>query len=384
MNAIELQEYRDAAAAVRAEVARDLAQVLRHTGPENRLGNLYHMADANLRYFFPQLSRTQTHALIADILYQQRMALADQRRYHLVERTRVIDEAGVFDDPATPRIFCTYHTGSYRHLLQLLGARGIDCLLYIAGRTLGLQGGSIVSDSTEAAALHGWRGKLDTLDADNPASLLQGVRALRRGRSVVIYIDGNSGSGAANEREASVEFFGRRLRARSGVAYLSHLAQVPIVPSLCRRDGDANLSLHFQAPITPADGDRTSYAIAATRELFARLAAAIAADPGQWEGWLHVHKQVQRQPDDVPPAQAVEVPTTARWSADQERFAILRFMQQPVLLDKLRHSCSMLDQTAEAAFHAASNGETLLLDSSAAAASVRQLLSVGALRPVGV
>lgn len=381
MNAIELQEYRDAAAAVRAEVVRDLAQVLRHTGPENRLGNLYHMADANLRYFFPQLGRAQSHALVADILYQQRMALADQRRYSLVERTRVIDDAGVFDDPAAPRIFCTYHTGSYRHLLQLLGARGIDCLLYIAGRTLGLQGGSFVSDSAEAAAVHGWRGKLDTLDADNPASLLQGVRALRRGCSVVIYIDGNSGSGAAGEREAGVEFFGRRLRARSGVAYLSHLAQVPIVPSLCRRDGDASLSLHFQAPIMPAGSDRTSYAIAATRDLFARLAAAIADNPSQWEGWLHVHKQVQRQPDDVPPAQAIEPPIAARWSADQERFAILRFMQQPVLLDKLRHSCSMLDQTAEAAFHAASNGETLLLDSGAAAASVRQLLSIGALQP---
>lgn len=381
MNAIQLQEYRDAAAALRTEVARDLAQVLRHTGPENRLGNLYHMADANLRYFFPQQSRAQSHALIADILYQQRMALADQRRYSLVEHTRVIDDAGVFDDPAAPRIFCTYHTGSYRHLLQLLGARGIDCVLYIAGRTLGLQGGSIVSDSTEAAARHGWRGKLDTLDADNPASLLQGVRALRRGRSVVIYIDGNSGSGAAGEREASVDFFGRRLHARSGVAYLSHLAQVPIVPSLCRRDGDANLSLHFQAPIVPAGANRTAYAIAATRTLFARLADAIADDLGQWEGWLHVHKQVQRQPDDVPPAQAIEPPAAARWSADQERFAILRFMQQPVLLDKLRHSCSMLDQTAEAAFHAASNGETLLLDSGAAVASVRQLLSIGALRP---
>lgn len=149
----------------------------------------------------------------------------------------------------------------------------------------------------------------------------------------------------------------------------------------CLRDGDANLSLHFQAPIVPDDANRTTYAIAATRTLFARLADAIADDLGQWEGWLHVHKQVQRQPDDVPPAQAIEPPAAARWSADQERFAILRFMQQPVLLDKLRHSCSMLDQTAEAAFHAASNGETLLLDSSAAVASVRQLLSIGALRP---
>lgn len=382
MNDREFETYRAEAESVRAGVARDLQRALCHTGAEDRLTNICHMAEANLRYFFPQLDRRYVHELIGEILFQQRVALRDQSRYDLIARTQVSDEAGVLEDPRAARIYCTYHTGSYRHLLHLLGTRGIDCALYLSGRTRDLQGGSFIDDFAKAAATRHWRGRFETLDADNPRSLLHGVRALRRGYSAVIYIDGNSGSGTADERGACVDFFGRTLRVRSGVGYLSHLAQVPIVPALCLRARDASLSLQLQTPIAPPAGaERTDYAVATTQALFARLADAITDAPGQWEGWLYVHKQVQRQPADVPESAYAQPAAATHWNADQDRFAVLRFAEQAVLLDKSRHSCSLLDRTAESAFHAASNGAALALETATAAPTVAQLLRIGALRP---
>jgi Bacterial lipid A biosynthesis acyltransferase len=383
MNAAALaEESHRIAAQHRAAVQRDLQRIAAHAGGEDRLVNAYHMADANLRHFFPQLPAPAIAGLIGEVLFQQRMALHDQRRFGLIEHTRLIDDAGVLAAPRQARIYCTYHAGSYRHLLHMLAWRGIDCLLFVAARTRGLQGDSFVEDAAEGARVAGWRGRLDLLDADTPHSLLQAVRALKRGGSVVIYVDGHSGAGRDRDKDVAVPFFGRTLQVRGGAAYLSHLSQAPIVPVVCRRGADHGLNLHFHTPLTPAGSERAEFAATAMRTVYQRLEQAISADPGQWEGWLYAHKYLLRESLDAAVAEPAPAAGAARWSADQQRFALLRFGTQAVLLDKARHSCSLLDETLAGLFQAASNGGTVALDGQAPPLS---LLASGALRPaVGV
>ncbi|KFE71160.1 hypothetical protein [Hyalangium minutum] len=348
--------------------------------------NAYHLCDANLRYFFPRLPRERREAVIAEVIFQQRMAVLDQKQYDLVQTTRLRDLAGIFLDGRTAgsHIFCTYHAGSYRHLFHFLMRAGTDCVLFLAGNTLNKQGQDILEGVQDAARARGWTGTLRTVNAQDRNSLLFGLRALRRGASLVLYIDGNAGVGnnKDNGSMVPVEFFGQQLMARAGIAYLSHLSGVPVVPVVCRRDADHSLSLTFHPPIVPSGDDREQYAASTTQALYRLLEQSVADALGQWEGWLYVERYLQRNTDVRPAARTVEE-GAAELRADTGRFALLVYGEQPVLLDKARHSCLMLDQEAADVFRAAVERPSARAALDLSNARIRKLLDVGALASAG-
>lgn len=347
---------------LRDRLEQDVVQVQPCTESDNGFHNSVHIAEANLQYFFPALSIAARKAMIAEVLFQQRMALQDQGNYDLIRQTRMIDQSGI--EPGTPVIYCTYHLGSYRHLFHYLAQQGIDCLLFVASKTRDLQGESFLQDSEQAAIRQGWRGKFDTIDAQSSNSLLAGVRALRRGKSVVIYIDGNAGVGSnkGNGSMLPIDFFGRSMMARGGVAFLGHLSGMPIVPVTCLRDGGGGLSLTLHPALTPDAGGREAFVAHTTQVLYDVLAQAMVANPAQWEGWLYVHKYLKRQTalagegENAAPAPLLLQPN-ALLHADLARFALLMFGAQAVLLDKQRHSFTMLDVATATLFRELTAGK---------------------------
>lgn len=380
------QAYRKQARAIKAQVEQDLAQVYRFDTVAPRLNNIFHMADANLRHFFPDMDQSQRSTLIADMLFEQRMAVRDQSDFQLVESTRLDDQAGAlaFAAAGRPHIFCTYHTGSFRHTFHFLLRAGIDCLLFVSGKTLQQQGESFLRDAQLGKVKQGWTGSLSTIEAENRNSLLLALRALKKGRSVVIFIDGNVGVGANKDNSSltSVDFFGKELMARNGVAYLSHVSGVPIVPLMCRRDADCGLTLTLHEAITPDQTEREAFVGAATRTLYRLLNREVAAALGQWEGWLYVQRFLKRQPAELcddehvlaPPPQAGR-----RMTADLARFALLLFSAQPILLDKAKHRCVMLDAATARVFREVAGGKTQVEARDISTAGVRRLVQLGAL-----
>jgi KDO2-lipid IV(A) lauroyltransferase len=342
------------------------------------------MADANLLHFVPDLDARRRKELIAEVFFQQRMALRDYSDHGLIETTRVADLAGLFGAAAstTPRIYCTYHVGSYRHFFHFLARAGVDAELLLAGKTLELQG-----DSIRRGGNKDWPGRLGMINAEASNSLLSAARALKRGRSVVIYIDGNSGVGSnwENDRMQPVRFFDKTLLARTGIAYLSHLSGVPIVPVTCKRDEAASLTLTLHPALTPDGLARDAYVRDTTAELYALLEREIAATPGQWEGWLYVHKFLQKRqlPAGREMRRIPDVRPGALLAANLERFAVLVFGEQPVLLDKQRHSFSMTDESAAEVFRMAAATGGFPADSRLDQAHVQRLLESGALTLAG-
>lgn len=342
------QTYAKVAQGIAENIQRGIASLSTEAAMKTPLNNLYHLADANLMHFFPTLGVAERRKIIAEVFWQQNMAMGDYARHDLIDTTQVVDLAGALTSGGAPHIYCLYHVGSYRHFFHLLARDNIDCALFIAGKTLELQGQGIRDGENRA-----WSGKLDMIDAEAGNSLLRGARALRRGQSVAIYIDGNSGSGAnwENNRLQAVDFFGKTLLARTGIAYLSHLSGVPIVPITCKRGMTGPLSLTLHPPIQPDGAIRDTYVRETTRALYALLEREIADSPGQWEGWLYVQKYLQSRPqieERVLPRRELRADTLLRANLDE--FAVLDFGGKPVLLDKQRHSCSMLDEPTAAVF----------------------------------
>ncbi|WNG22960.1 hypothetical protein F0U62_02140 [Cystobacter fuscus] len=380
------ERYARRANEVDAALRRALEGVVVAPRRHDALNNAYHLCDANLRYFFPHLSRARREAVIAEVLFQQQMAVLDQRQYDLVQTTRLRDLAGIVSGgrPAGGHIFCTYHTGSYRHLFHFLLRAGAECVLFLAGKTLNKQGQGFLDDALDAARARGWTGTLRTVNAQDRNSILFGLRALKRGASLVIYIDGNAGVGSNKESGSlvPVRFFGQHIMARSGIAYLSHLARVPVVPVVCLRDAHHALSLTFHQPIVPTGDDREQYAADTTQALYGLLEQSIADAPGQWEGWLYVERYLQRSAD-VRPAARVGEEGAAELRADTDRFALLLYGDQPVLLDKARHSCIMLDPVAADVFRTAVERPSARASLDLSNARIRKLIDVGALASAG-
>jgi lauroyl/myristoyl acyltransferase len=374
--------YVERAARLAAEVSRELAQVKSASLQEDRYDNAYHLADANLRHFFPAFDARQRREVLADVFFLQRMANVDQNDFLLANTTPLRDPHGLLGPQAGGgRIFCTYHVGSYRHLIHFLAKAGIDCLLFAAGGTLGRQGDSYMQTSKGLNAI-GWPGTLELVDANAPSSLLYAMRALKRGKSVIIYIDGNSGVGANRDSGSlrSVPFLGKQILVRSGVAYLSHLSGAPIVPVVCTRDAGHRLGMTVHAPIRPQGQPREEYAQQATQVLYRLLEDVVAARPGQWEGWLYVEKFMQRE--GAGPRELAPVPLPQAGQAvvaDVDRFALLRYGPQPVLLDKQRHSFLMLDEAAATLFANAAQPDGVVADA-AADVPLRYLMALEALR----
>jgi len=362
-----------------AQVAREISFVNHPEAMQTDFHNVYHLADANLMHFFPGMDADRRREVITEVFFQQRMAVRDYGNHGLIETTRIEDLAGVLEArDGAPRIYCTYHVGSYRHFFHLLARSGIDAMLFMAGKTLELQGESIVRAGNPA-----WPGKLEMINAEAGSSLLSGARALKRGKSVVIYIDGNAGVGAnwESDKLQPVPFFDRTLLARTGIAYLSHLSGVPIVPVTCKRGEPASLTLTLHPALAPGAQAREDYVRGTTAALYALLEREIAATPGQWEGWLYVHKYLQRRQDTVARerSQAPHLQPESMLQANLEQFAVLTFGGKPVVLDKGRHSFSMTDDSAATLFRMAAQAGGVAAAAWAGQASVQRMLDSGAL-----
>jgi lauroyl/myristoyl acyltransferase len=374
--------YAELANATMAAVLRDIGAI-GQPGSE-RFANAYHLADANLRLFFPHQDHAWRKQTLADIFFQQYMTFSDQNNFTLIDDTALDDQAGVFATPdgSAGRIFCTFHVGSYRHLTHFLLRQGADVIMFVAGKTLAQQGEAYIAGQLRGAASAGWPGRLRVMNAEDRTCVLRAARALKAGATVIFYIDGNPGVGSnrASDSLGQVTFFGQRLQARIGIGYLSHVAQAPIVPAMCRRDSDNGLVLTTWPAIAPAGEPREDYARQTTQALYDVLAGAIAHRPGLWESWMYVEKSLCHRPaaPRLEPAQAgTEVPL-GPLLARAERFALLRYPGQHVLLDKDRHSCVLLDEAAALLFQRAGRGNVPF---DAGDAGMRHLLALGALAP---
>lgn len=371
-----MQQVDDTMAAVRRDIG-----AMGQPGNE-RFANAYHLADANLRLFFPREERAWRERALADIFFQQYMTFTDQNDFTLIDRTVLDDRANVFDTPdgSAGRIYCTFHVGSYRHLTHFLLRQGADVIMFVAGKTLAQQGEAYIAGQLRGAAGAGWPGRLRVMNAEDRTCVLRAARALKGGATVMFYIDGNTGVGSnrASDSLGQVTFFGQQLQARIGIGYLSHVAQAPIVPAVCTRDAANGLVLTTYPAIAPAGEPREDYARQSTQALYDVLAGAIPHRPGLWESWMYVEKFLCHRPAAARPDSIDTSDTTAPLLARSERFALLRYPGQNVLLDKDRHSCVLLDDEATRLFQRAGSGSVPF---DAADNGLRRLLALGALAP---
>ncbi len=183
------------------------------------------------------------------------------------------------------------------------------------------------------------------IDAETSSAGLQMLRELKAGRSLVLYIDGHTGSGAAtsvNSNRCEVDFLGQQLYVRKGIAQLAHAAGGTILPVACYCVSPQDVRLHFYKVFFPdQDLSRELFASQATQQLYKVFGELIRTYPGQWEGWLTLHKtaKIVRRIK-----QKRRLKKGEKISFDDLQFGIFKWGGVPYLLQKQQYQFYEIDE----------------------------------------
>lgn len=289
---------------------------------------------ANMQNLLPEIPRTQHERLFRELLLQQIFTSFDQECLSAGDLVKLKGGADSLMTPDQPRIYCTYHLGSYRQLTSILYRRGVDCVLLVGSNMNRHQGGDLQGHIDALRQQRGLTNAFRIVDTGNPTSVMTILRELKAGRSLVVYVDGSPETApqpGEEDKFLSVQFGNRRVMTRKGVAYLSHVSGVPIVPVVSyRQDNLVNVLECLESIVPDKRTDRETYCQKTLQRLYSMFWTYLNRYPGQWEGWNYVHSFLE--PERTTAARLLRRPL--RPVFNQERYTLCDLESAPVLFDR--------------------------------------------------
>jgi KDO2-lipid IV(A) lauroyltransferase len=263
---------------------------------------LHHLMAACYSKMHPSLPKEEYFNFSKSVKFHQMWAAYDQDVFSLIKDTQIVDEQNILSlaKSGTPYIFCTYHIGSYRILNSILAVNDIDYSLVTDSQYIKEQGEKTKKlFKTVKKEFLQKDTDLDILDAESPSIGLQAIRKLRKGTSLIFYIDGNTGVNNHNENKdnfAKIDFLNTPYYARKGIAYLSFVSKVPIIPIVSIRTEWLERKTYILPSIKATDADdKEQFCYSATQKLYDILAQYLKKYPKQWESWIYVHKSIDTE-----------------------------------------------------------------------------------------
>ncbi len=317
----------------------------------------WHFLRANLGHFCPEVSPDRYEAIYLRLLTNHRLS-AQSFRYvdfgsldHLsVKGDTTFMQPTEAARPA--RIFCTYHLGGYRGIMAMLLNAGYPLTLVIDRRTLTQQQSYIESVSENLRAHNPAAGTVEVIEAENPAIGRNMAGALHRGRSILIFLDGNTGVGGLydrNKRQLSIPFLNGTIVSRTGIAVLAHATRTPIVPLISYYKTVEGCALpYYEAlpTLMPQSGvAAATFVRETTQQLYDYLAHYLRQYVDQWESWFYWHKFLDH---DALAAQSVAEPgpglppTEGPLRFNEQRFGLFKIDRDTYALDRQTYKAYQL------------------------------------------
>lgn len=185
-------------------------------------------------------------------------------------------------------LVATFHFGSHRFVPVDLIRLGFDVVLPV-DESAHEKYGRITGDMHPE-----FSDRLHLLRVEDRRSVRSLVRALRGGRVVVVYADGNTGpDGRWGEAgRTDVELMGSTLKAKAGMGRLAARLGIPVTPVFAHpgNGGDDIGDVELPAPISPGDQKDGAGASQLVQALYDLLEARIRRHPACWEHSRFVHR----------------------------------------------------------------------------------------------
>ena len=333
--------------ASRNSIRNHFSQALPNRNDET-INAQFNMTSASLLNYLPSIGFNQHEEIFKSILLYKKLSILEQSSYDVLD---IVETENLKPETLAilrnkPSIICTFHTGSYRAINLFLIKKNIPFSLVMGKEVMEKEGEHF---STLYSQLPGKNNDdaFNIINAEAPHSGLQMLRELKKGRSLVLYIDGNSGAGNAtikNDNRCCVDFLNQQLFARKGIAWLAHAADVPIITVASYRPEWNIIRLRFFDPIYPAGKDRNAFATQTTQAIYGLVAPLISENPAQWEAWLYIHKVANIINSNVAIYDIDKSSIPARVNFNSSLFGIFKINKIPFLLKKNDYSFFEIDE----------------------------------------
>jgi len=196
--------------------------------------------------------------------------------------------SGVDMDDHQPRIFCSFHLGSYTIIPQILLDK-FKVALVINEKTLQSKG-KIYDRLIQSRSVNDYA----IINAEDKNAVLAIIKKVRQGFSLMFYIDGNTGVGGFERKDdklVSINFLSNQILSRKGIAFLSYKLNIPIIPIYAYRESNNN-HIQTEVPITKESfrGESIeSFVKKCTQQIWRGFEKILLKYPDQWEGWMYLH-----------------------------------------------------------------------------------------------
>ena len=184
---------------------------------------------ANLAHFMPHIPASDHEGIYRRILIYRLLSKSYSADVNVepLDHMQIEGDTAFLDKTAqrTARIFCSFHLGNYQSVMALLFNAGYSLSVVTARQFYNTQRDNVDHIAREINAYKGTALTVQLLNAESTDIGKQMAMSLATGRSILILLDGNTGTGGAHHRDSRqlrVPFLNQTIFSRTGVATLSH------------------------------------------------------------------------------------------------------------------------------------------------------------------
>jgi hypothetical protein len=235
-----------------------------------------------------------------------------------------------------PTVWVASHTGPYRLILPFLIINHAPILTIIDRRVAESQQSVFENELDKFGALQGInRSRYGFVDSADRTAVLQLVRWLRRGGSVLIYMDGNIGiDGLPSSELITVPFLSSQVYSRTGPARVAQMGRAALSFIHAKRVDDSDVE-RWPVRVSPISDCGTADVTRDIPALWQELAAIVRAHPASWESLRYAYRYIVRRAEPGPVTPGV-LPDRLIFNSD--RYVFVDEGTVPVIIDRLRMS----------------------------------------------
>ncbi len=295
---------------------------------------------ANLTNFLPQMAEGQHEQLYTNLLRNLSLEKFDRKLMHLSDVSALEGDLSLINNPNKPFIFCTFHIGSYRLIANALLRKGYQFSTLVRQEIFETQRAEFKEYCADMHDTFQTPSKVNILNAEDPRVLLQMTRELKAGRSLLVYIDGDTGSG--EDHKTTVDFLKQKIKVRKGIPYASYLSGVPILPIVQYRKENLQNVLRIGKPIAIEENEgREEFSQRSLQAIYKYFGGYIKKYPDQWEGWTYIHNAMVIRPESL---------STTTTTYNLNKKATYRFNQSRYRIFELESNYLLFDRSAYETF----------------------------------
>jgi len=268
-------------------------------GQNDMLDRTYCLTSANIGNFLPEIPFEQHQTLLGSILMNREKSIVDGKYEGVLNEIMYenLNEEIWTILNNTPSVICTFHFGSMQVINHFFAFHKIDYVFIASKKTLDDHLGDFLEMAEVQSKVYG-NIELDFIEADECNAAFKMLKSLKKGKHLLIYIDGNTGTGynSANLNLSRIEFLSKTLYVRNGAATLSFFAKVPLIGAISYRDRNNQITLRFFDPVFPPEFENKEGFIGTTMQyLYDSLSSLLKLFPEQWECWIYLHSFIRSE-----------------------------------------------------------------------------------------